>query len=141
MNTGRLALLACLIWIVLSAGCGQRGPRVVKVSGNVTRAGKPVSKLMVNFYPEKGRPSWGITDQDGNYKLNYDHTRDGAVTGNHKVWVKVQASSAKEEYELSKGLIKLHPEMSAIVQKYGENASPLTAEVKEDNQVIDLKLD
>ena len=42
--------------LVLTAG-GSSAPRVVKISGWVTRADKPVPHLFVNFYPEVGRPS------------------------------------------------------------------------------------
>lgn len=124
------------------SGCGKDGPRVVKVTGTVTRAGKPVDKLMVNFYPDAGRPSWGITDKDGHYTLNYERGRDGAITGAHRVWVKVQATTAKEEAAIASGAVSLHPQMSAILSKYGnEKTTPLRVEVKDDDQVIDLALD
>ncbi len=132
-----------LILLVLSAlaGCGRSGPRLVKVSGTVTRGGKPVPKLFLNFYPEHGRPSWGVTDQDGHYTLNYERTGDGAITGPHKVWVQIRPANPKEEADLHNGTLKLHPEMQAILKKYGKlETTPLTVEVKEDHPVIDLDL-
>jgi hypothetical protein len=136
----RAPVLVLVFLALAAAGCG--GPRVVKVSGTVTRGGRPVDKLQVTFQPEHGRPSWGITDKDGHYTLNYERGRDGAVTGTHKVWVRVQPTSAKEEADLARGLVKLHPEMNRILEKYGNlKTTPLTREVKEDDQVIDLQLD
>jgi hypothetical protein len=126
---------------VLFSGCGDNGPRVLRINGTVTRADKPVARMVVNFSPEHGRPSWGLTDADGHYSLKYDKDRDGAVAGKHKVWVKVKPSSPKEEAEIAQGLIRLNPDTSKILEKYGRENSPLTVEVKDDNQVIDLPLD
>src|SRR5262245_52535841 len=78
-----LALLCCCVFL----GCGPSGPRVVQVTGKVTRNGKAVPKATVNFVPDKGRPSFGVTDDEGNYTLHYDDKRDGAITGPHKVFI------------------------------------------------------
>lgn len=132
-----LAVLLLAIFI----GCGRSGPRLVKVSGTVTRGGKPVPKLFLNFYPEHGRPSWGVTGEDGRYTLNYERTGDGAITGTHKVWVQIRPANPKEEADLHNGTWKLHPDMKAILQKYGKpETTPLTVQVKEDQPVIDLDL-
>jgi hypothetical protein len=138
---GSALALLCLSLLVL--GCGSEGPHVVKVTGTVTRGGKPVERLVVNFWPQKGRPSWGVTDKEGHYTLNYERNRDGAVVGPHKVWVEIRPSSPKEEADLRNGRIKLHPETNAILQKYGKDSTPLqkVAVKDEDPQVIDLKLD
>jgi hypothetical protein len=114
----------------------------MKVTGTVTRGGKAVEKMVVNFWPESGRPSWGLTDAEGRYTLKYDEHRDGAVAGKHRVWVQVKPASPKEEADAANGLATPHPQINAIIEKYGNRkASPLTVEVKEDNQVIDLPLD
>jgi hypothetical protein len=43
---------------------------------------------------------------------------------------------------LSSGNRKVSPELSYILEKYGDrNAPALTVDVKDDNQVIDLALD
>jgi len=97
--------------------------------------------LVVNFLPESGRPSWGVTDKDGHYTLNYERGRDGAITGAHKVWVEFKPSSPKIEAEYHNGTLKLHRDLQTILGKYGKQTSPLVEEVKEDNQVIDLHLD
>jgi hypothetical protein len=138
---GRWPFLA-FVFLSLAAGCSSSGPHVVKVSGTVTRGGQPVNNLFLNFYPEHGRPSWGVTDADGHYTLTYLNAGDGAITGTHKIWVQVRPSSPKEEADLRNGTLKLHPEIQAILAKYGKlETTPLTREVKDDNQVIDLALD
>jgi hypothetical protein len=137
---GRVVLASVLCLVV--AGCGASRPRVLKVSGTVNRGGKPVDRLIVNFEPQHGRPSWGVTDKDGHYSLNYEPGRPGAVAGIHKIWVQVQPASPQEEADLRGGVLKLHPEIQSILSKYGQfQTTPLEREVHENNQVIDLKLD
>jgi hypothetical protein len=114
----------------------------MRVTGTVTRGGKAVDRLVVNFWPEQGRPSWGLTNADGHYTMKYDKDRDGAVPGRHKVWVQLKPATPKEEADAANGLFAPRPEINAILEKYGNfNSSPLTVEVKEDEQVIDLPLD
>jgi hypothetical protein len=114
----------------------------MRVTGTVTRGGQPVDKLMVNFLPEDGRPSIGRTDADGHYSLQYDKDRAGALLGKHKVWVQIRPANPKEEADIAAGLVKLHPDIDAIMQKYGNRkTTPKTVEVTQDNQVIDLPLD
>jgi hypothetical protein len=137
----RRSFLLLLVLLVLS-GCGSDGPEVMKVSGTVTREGKGIDKLVVNFWPENGRPSWGLTDTEGHYTLKYDKDRDGAVPGKHKVWVQVKPTSPKEEADMANGLWQRHPQIISIIEKYGnQKTSPLIVEIKENNQVVDLPLD
>lgn len=135
-------VLALCLLALFAPGCGRDGPHVVQVKGTVTRGGKAVPKLFLNFWPEKGRPSWGMTDQDGNYTLNYERNRDGAVVGKHKVWVELRGSNPKEDHALRTGALKLHPEVKAILDKYGRDNTPLKVTVKdEDPQILNLDLD
>jgi hypothetical protein len=131
--------LACLALI----GCAKEGPEVGLVTGKVTRGGKPVSGVTVYFRPEVGRVSQGIADQEGNYKLRYTKTDDGARIGKHKVYV-VFHPPAGPEAELARaaGTLKPHPEEKAITDKYGAApTSPLEREVKAGSNTIDLSLD
>ena len=125
----------------LFSGCGKGAPNVVRVTGMVTRHGQPVNMVVVHFMPEHGRPSWGMTDQDGHYTLNYARGQDGAVTGIHKVWIDFRPANPKQEADYLQGLLQLHPDMAAILERYSKQSSPLTEEVKVNDQVIDLKLD
>jgi hypothetical protein len=115
---------------------------VVAVTGTVTRGGRPVEGLVVNFLPEHGRASWGLAGPGGQYRLHYERGRDGAVTGRHTVWVEVRPANAKEDAERRGGGLRPHPEMKAILEKYGSPlTSPLKVEVRDEGQVIDPPLE
>jgi hypothetical protein len=129
--------------LVVLTGCSG-GPRIVRISGTVTRAGKPVPNIVVNFMPEEGRPSWGSTDEQGHYTLHYDRDQDGAVTGRHQVSVEYSPRNpGAEDIEARGGGKPTVPqELQAILQKYGNpETTPLKVEVNKNNQVIDIQLD
>jgi len=136
---------ARLALVVLSAlaltGCGSRGPKIVEVSGTVTRGGQPIKDLTIHFVPEQGRPSWGFTDPEGRYTLHYNRDRDGAVAGKHRVFVKYEPHDPEIQYAIFQGRFNYPPEIKAIEDKYGTpEASPLSFDLQE-SQEIDLKLD
>ncbi len=58
---------------LLLAGCGPSSdvPKLAPVHGVVTMDGKPLANATVRFIPESGRPSVGVTDEQGRYELNY----------------------------------------------------------------------
>jgi len=129
-----------LLTVFALSGCG--GPTIVQIDGRATRNGDPVANLFVNFMPEKGRPSWGITDQAGKFVLHYDAQRDGVLVGKHKISVSFRPRSPQEEADMASGKIELHPERQAIVEKYGNpTSSPLTAEIAAEGQAVHLQLD
>lgn len=146
-------LVASLV-LFTSSGCGDGTPPIGKVTGTVTREGKPLPGVTVNFLPEAGRPSWGITDESGRYKLSWDADHDGAEVGRHKVTVAFDPGSPMEEagYEVagkSKAKAKAKPksvqrpaDWHLIEQKYGNfETTAMSKEVKSGSQVIDLQLD
>ena len=119
---------------------------MVPVTGVVTRGGKPVANLYLNFLPNDGRPSWGNTDENGKFTLHYSRTQEGARVGSHKVWVnyKPQPKTPQEEMEWIRAGKKSGPpaEIDAILKKFGEEGStPLKVEVKSDGVPVELKLD
>ena len=125
--------LPFVLVVAFVSACGKSGPNIAQVSGTVTRGGRPVSMIEVNFDPENGRPSVGKTDAEGNYTLDYDRDRKGALIGTHRVWVKFVQRNPLDEP---------NPELNDILQKYGDRkTTPLHVEVKENNQVIPLELD
>ena len=125
------------------AGCGRGGPEVVRVTGTVTCQSKPVPNLFLNFKPEVGRPSWGVTDAEGKYSLNYSRDRDGAVVGKHTVWVQYKAGNPGEELQMTGARGAKRPgNLPAILQKYGsEKTTPLKFDIETDGQVVDIPLD
>jgi hypothetical protein len=76
-----LALCLLLNGLVL-AGCGKAKVDVAPVSGTVTLDGTPVKSASVTFQPkEGGRPSFGVTNDQGRYVLEYSLNELGAKVG------------------------------------------------------------
>jgi len=71
-------------------GCGDTGPEIVPITGKITKAGNPVAGASVTFYPLDGRPSYGTSDNQGVYSLEYMMDVPGAVVGTHRVTVMKQ---------------------------------------------------
>jgi len=83
-SAGRLVAAIALAALL---GCGQKGPRLVPVTGTVTLDGQPVADAGVLFMPvEGGPPASGTTDQQGRFRLRTVN-REGAVAGKHRVAV------------------------------------------------------
>src|SRR5262245_8491093 len=66
-------------------GCGG-GPRLAKVTGRVTVAGKPLTTGTIMFHPESGPTAVGGIGSDGVYALTTNE-REGAVIGSHRVTI------------------------------------------------------
>lgn len=80
-----LLLTALLSTAVM--GCGGDGPTLVPVEGTIIMGGAPLAEAEVTFQPPSGRPSSGMTDSQGHYKLLYLDEKDGALPGRHKVLI------------------------------------------------------
>lgn len=83
-----MRIIACLVVLVLLAGCG---PKAVPVSGKVTLDNKPLVNASVIFMPESneknpGPGSTGKTDANGEFSLRLNTGEaNGAIVGKHKV--------------------------------------------------------
>ena len=74
--------------VMVVVGCGRNELGLVPVEGVVTLDGQPLADARVIFRPfEGGRPSSGVTDADGNFKLVYSEDQTGALPGKHHVSV------------------------------------------------------
>jgi hypothetical protein len=132
-----LVLLSALL--LLAGGCG--GAKVCRVTGTVRHNGKPVPDLFINFVPAEGRPSWGITDETGRYKLMYDKKREGAVRGAHKVYFEFRPRDPAQEVALHQGKLRPPAAVQAVLAKHGSEATALRYEVAANGQVIDIDAD
>ena len=106
---------------------------MVEISGRVTRGGKPVKDLSINFIPEKGRPSWGLTDAEGRYTLHYTREQDGAVVGKHKVYVTYDPPTDDPGvyYGRMEGRFEGPDDIKAILDKYGDaKTTPLEVDIE-----------
>ena len=121
--------------------------------GRVTFEGEPIPLGRITFYPEDGsRPASGELSGDGSYELNTYDDGPGAVIGQHKVTI----DAVKEEFDHpgnDSGMEKLtvepsHTELAKRVRtqwlvpiEYSRrDTSPLLAEVKPEDNVIDFDL-
>jgi hypothetical protein len=106
----------------------------------LTYKGKPVTNAYVDFIPEQGRPSWGQTDEQGRFKLNYDREHDGAVVGKHKVSVRMRPTTTAEQEAVMMGKKSpLSKEMADFFDKYSLANSKKEVVIEKDTN--DLKLD
>ena len=81
---------------LLAIGCGSSGPELARVQGTVKLDGAPLPEAMITFVPAEGRPSFGVTDSDGNFDLLYTTDRRGALPGEHVVRVSTQRAGDPE---------------------------------------------
>lgn len=108
-------------------------PPLAPVTGVILLDGKPAVGKQVIFSPEGGRPSIGTTNEQGEYQLMYTVKWEGAIIGNHKVTI----STPVPDFDGA-------PYHEDIPAHYTTDAeTPLTAEVKDEDNVInfDLKSD
>lgn len=146
--TGTALIVACFAL----AGCGEGGPPLGTVTGQVTLDGKPAPNVAVTFMPvEGGGSASGITDANGNYELNHT-TRKGAPIGKHKVAVTTvqqsqstvdmsQIPSDSPEYAkaMAEGGSYNVQFTEPIPEKYNKKTE-LEHEVKSGKNVINLEL-
>jgi hypothetical protein len=108
------------------------------VRGKVTYKGKPVPHGSVTFMPTGSGPSaTGEIQSDGTYTLTTYSSGDGAILGSHKVMVvAMQDMSGRLPEERT----PLPPPI--VPDRYTNPATtPLTAEVKDEENTIDLNLE
>jgi hypothetical protein len=100
------------VWLAVSLvvpgffliGCGQGGPPVVPVSGQVLIDGEPLATGIPGFIqvvPSNGRPATGTIDpQTGRFSLSTVEPGDGCIQGTHKVLVIMQQMVGQESESL-----------------------------------------
>ena len=76
---------ASLILALFLTGCGSDGPERGVVTGRVTLNGEPLENADIEFQPDEGSPSYGMTDGKGWYDLMYTRDKRGAMVGEHTV--------------------------------------------------------
>jgi hypothetical protein len=89
----RLCLLA--MGVVFVAGCGQKGPHLVPVSGLVMLDGEPLASAIVAFeQPGELNMATGVTKDDGRFELAIHKMGKGATPGPHRVQINRSESDA-----------------------------------------------
>jgi hypothetical protein len=83
---------ACLSLLAL-LGCGKAtGPEFAPVTGRVTINGQPLAAGTIHFVPDEsqvtsGPMSTGVVQADGSFSLRGPGRHDGAMVGNHRVYL------------------------------------------------------
>lgn len=84
---------------LISLGCSQEDyGDLGKATGVVTLDGSPYPGAMITFTPDKGRPSIGITKDDGTYELVYIRDTKGAEPGEHRVSINTVPPVQPDDY-------------------------------------------
>jgi len=109
---GRAGLLLVAIGLVGIAGCNQGGPQIALVEGRVFLDGRPLSGATVSFEPKTGRRSVARTDKNGQFKLRYSSTTDGAIVGEHLV--RISTFRGPRLFGQGDGMSEVVPELVPI---------------------------
>lgn len=73
--------------LLMLAGCSTKPQMdyskadLVEVTGKVTLDGQPLSFAVISFDSPDGQFSFGMTDQDGTYRLQFDSVMTGCTKG------------------------------------------------------------
>jgi hypothetical protein len=117
-----------LVLLLIAGMIGCSGSDYGYVHGKVFINDEPAPKgLVVRFHPQTPGSSYstGITDDNGNYVMQFSLTRKGVQTGACKIIV---------EYPEGDGL----PKTPKFLNQYNE--SPLIYEVKPGRQTYDIRI-
>ena len=131
-----MTLLSLSFVFLSGCGGGSDTPPLGTVSGVVTLDEKPLADAEVTFQPEKGRPSLGKTDSEGNYTLAYTVNENGALIGSHQVIITTAVEAFSDETGAGNDR-EARPEI--LPAKYNAQTT-LTAEVKPGANTIDFPL-
>jgi hypothetical protein len=152
MTRSRFFVILLASLAIASAGCG---PKPAPVEGTVTKDGKPLAGVIVEFHAD---PDFGIrgprstsepTNEAGHFRMRTDAGHDGVAVGHWRVCLlDTKAIGAAfggfqirkgDENPLPKGLKAAAP--SRLPPKYGSlKDTPLRIEVQSGSQVIDLEV-
>jgi hypothetical protein len=107
MKVGQKAAILAAAALIGCGGSEEDSYKLVRVSGTITKNGKPLSGAKVMFVPDAGNkistPGVDETGPEGNYLLNFKG-RTGVVAGKYKVTVEApfEISGSKVPEELTK---------------------------------------
>jgi len=131
-------LCAACYALVILAGCNS-GPTLAPVKGVLTYKGKALPNIHLDFEPEKGdgRPSWGQTDAQGRFTLEYDIDRKGVLIGKHKVYAKMGSGGEKVPGERPPA----SKDLAEFFEKYGGTNSKVIVEIQANTREVTLAWD
>jgi hypothetical protein len=81
-----------MIALFVTVGCNSSGVKLGTVTGRITKNGKPQSKVSIFLTPvEGGRPSEGLTNENGEYQMVYTRDLMGALVGKQRLTITTAA--------------------------------------------------
>jgi hypothetical protein len=116
--------LTSVLLLLSTVGCGGESFKLAAVSGHVTMDNKPLANATVSFYSNAGTDlpaSTGRTDDEGNFKLEtFDRgsNRDGAVIGESRVVISINAQNAGKKLLAGGGKPKLQTGGEVVPARY-----------------------
>lgn len=125
-----------LLLLLAAGGCGSG---LVSATGRLTYKGQPVPSTLVTFMPDDGgRPSHGLTDDEGNFTVTYSRTQKGISRGGHTVFLRYDVSAEEETHAIPP---KASKELKAVIAKYGDpKTSGLHYDISKNGQFIAIDL-
>lgn len=127
--------IVALLGLISLVGCFSNKPDLNfgEVQGTVTLNGQPLPHATVCFEPEVGRPSYGQTDEAGEYTLLFMGEPWGALVGENRVVITTENLVENKETGESKFIREYLP------KKY-HSESILTAQVQSGPNRFDFDL-
>jgi hypothetical protein len=125
-----------LLVSLLSTGCGEREPTMVRAGGTVIYDGAPLAGADVIFVPDGQAPvAFGRTDEQGRFEVKTQGT-SGAAPGTYKIAIRavreIRKVSSSEAAGMSSEAIEANT-LKLIPDKYAKTeSSGLTASVSDD---------
>ena len=120
-----------LVFLIGCSSGASDNPDLGTVEGTVTIDGKKMKNVFVSFAPDgDGRPSNGVTDEDGAYRLVYSTTEMGAKVGAHTVKISSYNDADPNDMDAQMATTEVVPEKYLDVEK--------TVEVTAGSNTIDL---
>jgi hypothetical protein len=136
-----IILLAASLSLISFVGCNSRDYQIGEVEGVVLIGGKPASNIFVQFIPEVGGeasppPSNAQTDSAGHFALQLiepnGSVQPGAAVGMHRVVLRDLQAAMSPASNATR--------IRVPVQYTMPGSTPLTEEVKEGNQTIEIQV-
>ncbi len=125
--------MLAVVLAACSSGCSSKPPVELKAgTGTIYLEGQPLEGAFVEFQPENGSPSYGLTDASGKYSLRFSRDQAGVMPGTHIVRIRTARSVTDEA-----GNEQRFPEK--LPSRYHDQ-SELTAIVDGESKSFDFQL-
>lgn len=133
-NSSMLGRLSVALLAVVVGGCGGNDG-LGRVTGRITLDGQPLENAIVKFVPtvEGGSTSFGRTDSNGEYSMEFSRSQVGASLGVNEVVI----STADQMADDNDQIVNVRERVPA---RYNAN-SQLTFDVQPGKNTADFQLE